>query len=823
MPLMRPFVLAWIATLTAAGLTGMPASAGLLGNVTSIAAGSVHTCAATASGSVKCWGNNGNGQLGSPDPLSLFAMDVPGLGGVVQVAVGEIHSCALTGTGAVKCWGGNWLGGQLGNGTSVPFGTPADVVNLGGSVTAIASGAFHTCALMATGGVKCWGLNSVGQLGDGTTTARNAPVDAAEVTSVAAITAGGSHTCALLTDGTVKCWGNDTHQIGDPLSGARLVPTSVVGLDGAATSVSTSGLHTCAVVSSGAVKCWGAWQAVVAPYPSLPPDSPITPPTDTSITRGAAKVAAGGLFTCVLMSSGGVRCWGVNGAGQLGDGTLVGRLDPQYVSGLTEGVHAISAGGAHACALTNDGNAWCWGANSAGQVGSNQIAAAQTVPARVVSYAMQTITFPAIPDHLLGDPPFQVTATASSGLPVTLSSATPNTCAVSGSTVTLLAPGTCSLMADQYGNDEYRFAAPMLQSFQIRTLYPLTVAVIGNGSGTVTSQPAGIACPPACNATFLSGSVITLNAAAAQGSVFGGWKGTCSGTGSCTVTLNGPTPITATFTDPSIVVPAGPARLSNLSTRMKVLTGEDVMIAGFVIGGTQSKRVVVNVAGPSLANFGVQGPLLNPVLTLIRSSDNAVIATNDNWQAQADPNDVAAIQASGFQPNHGLEPALIATLAPGPYTAIVQGFGGTAGVGLIGVFEVDHPEIPFINISTRGKVQVGDDVMITGFIVEGDSPKTVVINVAGPTLSSHGVANPLANPILYLVRSVDGVLIKVNDDWQTQATQGDAAAILTSGFVPNHPLEPAIIATLPPGAYTAVVAGVNGGTGVAVVGVFTVP
>jgi hypothetical protein len=261
-------------------------------------------------------------------------------------------------------------------------------------------------------------------------------------------------------------------------------------------------------------------------------------------------------------------------------------------------------------------------------------------------------------------------------------------------------------------------------------------------------------------------------------------------------------------------------RLGNLSTRMQVLTGNNVMIAGFIIGGTVSKTVVVNVAGPSLANFGVTGALANPTLTLVRSSDNAILGTNDNWQAQTNPADVSAITATGFQPNHPLEPALIATLPPGANTAIVQGSANGMGVGLIGVFEVDHPEVPLINISTRGQVLTGNDVMIAGFIVSGTTPQTVVVNVAGPYLANFGIGNPLQNPTLTLVRSSDNAVLATNDDWQSAP---NAAQILASGFAPNNPLEPAILATLPPGAYTAIVSGSNGGTGVGLVGVFTVP
>jgi hypothetical protein len=269
-------------------------------------------------------------------------------------------------------------------------------------------------------------------------------------------------------------------------------------------------------------------------------------------------------------------------------------------------------------------------------------------------------------------------------------------------------------------------------------------------------------------------------------------------------------------------VDGNPNRLFNISTRGQVLTGNDVMIAGFIISGTTPKTVVVNVAGPSLANFGITNGLANPTLTLVRSSDQAVLGTNDDWQSQGAAN-VTTIQVSGFQPNHAQEPAIVATLAPGAYTAIVSGVGNTTGVGLVGVFEMDRPDAAISNISTRGKVLTGNDVMIAGFIINGTTSKTVVVNVAGPSLVPFGIANALLNPTLTLVRSSDQFVLGTNDNWQTQTNPGDVAAIQATGFQPNNSAEPALIATLPPGAYTAIVSGVGGSTGVGLVGVFAAP
>lgn len=259
--------------------------------------------------------------------------------------------------------------------------------------------------------------------------------------------------------------------------------------------------------------------------------------------------------------------------------------------------------------------------------------------------------------------------------------------------------------------------------------------------------------------------------------------------------------------------PATPARLANLSTRGRVRTGDDVMIGGFIIGGSVAKTVVVRARGPSLSASGITNPLANPTLQLVRSSDQATIAVNDNWGSASN---AGALSASGFAPSHSSEAAILVSLPPGAYTAIVAGANGGTGVGLIEVFEVDRPEAPLVNIATRGQVLTGNDVMIGGFVVQGSGPQTVVVRVRGPSLAAYGISNPLANPVLQLFAGQ--TQIASNDDWQATA---NAAQILASGFAPSNPRESAIMVTLNPGAYTAIVTGAGGGTGIGIVEVFS--
>jgi alpha-tubulin suppressor-like RCC1 family protein len=360
-----------------------------------IAAGGYHTCALTEVGGVKCWGGNSYGQLGDGSVIERNTpADVVGLaGGVKAITTGGPFTCALTTAGGVKCWGRNYAG-QLGDGTDNPSNIPVDVVGLTGGIKAIEAGGHHACALSEAGSVKCWGSNGSGQVGDGTTVNRSTPIDVVGLPrGVQAIATGLHHTCALNEGGGVKCWGgNSFGQLGDSTSALRNTPVDVVGLTSGVKAIAAGGFHTCVLTEAGGVKCWGDNKQGqlgnrLRTISTVPLNVAALMNGVTAIAAGVGSVRSLELFvgahSCALTTVGGVKCWGNNDYGQLGEGRTVDRDTPADVVGMTSGVTEIAAGAHHSCALTTTGHVKCWGDNSQGQLG-NGTTINSTIPVDVI-------------------------------------------------------------------------------------------------------------------------------------------------------------------------------------------------------------------------------------------------------------------------------------------------------------------------------------------------------------------------------------------------------------------------------------------------------
>lgn len=304
--------------------------------------GSPHTCALLNNGAVKCWGSNEYGQLGSTTSSGTTAanntpLDVQNLSsGVLAINAGYAHTCALGDNGSIKCWGQNNYG-QLGSpDNSSANNIPVDVPAFNSGVVALASGMWHTCALLDTGAVKCWGGNLYGQLGSttnsGTNSANSNPLDVQTLDSdVVAITSGAFHTCALLNNGTVKCWGDNQYgQLGATLNSGTALPNNspldVQNLSSGVVAISGGTYHTCALMHTGAVKCWGRnYYGELGSSVNNGTNIPNHTPQDVqTLNADVVAINTGGNNTCALMNTGSIKCWGLNRHGQLGSTTNSG-------------------------------------------------------------------------------------------------------------------------------------------------------------------------------------------------------------------------------------------------------------------------------------------------------------------------------------------------------------------------------------------------------------------------------------------------------------------------------------------------------------------
>lgn len=327
----------------------------------------------------------------------------------------------------------------------------------------------------------------------------------------------------------------------------------------------------------------------------------------------------------------------------------------------------------------------------------------------------------------------------------------------------------------------------------------VTVTIANVNSYAVTAGSGGYSVPAPGNGnyivTFSGGSVPTSqkNATVANGQNL---------KVDYVVTGSAPTPTPTPTPTPG----ASPPKLANISTRAIVGTGANVLIGGFIITGTQSKQVIVRGIGPSLS---LPGKLADPVLEL-HDSSGTLIGFNDNW-GQA--SNAGAISTTGVAPTNPSESAILMNLAPGSYTVVLSGANQGSGAGVVEVYDLDTPaDAKLANISTRASVQSGDNVLIGGIIVVGQSPADVIVRAIGPSLPVSGA---LADPTLEL-RDASGALVGSNDDWRS--TQ--QAAILNTGVAPTRDAESAIVTSFSPGIYTAIVRGANGTAGVAVVEVY---
>ncbi len=284
-----------------------------------------------------------------------------------SISAGAYHTCAVLGNGAVKCWGRNDVG-QLGNRSNVSRSYPVQVAGLTAGVIGISAGRTHTCAVTISGAAKCWGDNQSGQLGNGSNIDSNRPVAVRGLNNgVASISAGSDHTCAVLIAGGVKCWGAGGYgRLGDGSNASSNVPLNVVDLGTQVKSIAAGGFHTCALLVDGVVKCWG-WSVngQLGNGSTFDVDGPVT----VIDLDEAVAISTGSLHTCALTTAGELKCWGSNGQKQLGRSRIQQSASPLVVSGLGDDITTISSSGSSSCAMSSAGIAKCWGWNQFGGLG----------------------------------------------------------------------------------------------------------------------------------------------------------------------------------------------------------------------------------------------------------------------------------------------------------------------------------------------------------------------------------------------------------------------------------------------------------------------
>jgi len=338
----------------------------------SVAAGWRHTCGVKTDGSLHCWGRNTADQLGDGTTVDRRAptREASGAAHWASVSAGWRHSCGVKTDGSLHCWGRN-VSGKLGDGTTTNRATPSPETSGATDWVWVGAGERHTCGLKEDGSIHCWGWNSDGQLGDGTTTDHRTPTrEASGATDWRAAAAGGEHSCGVKVDGSLLCWGrNHAGQLGDATTTTRRTPTDEASGASDWVTVATGERHTCGVKIDGSLLCWGSnyYRQVGAPTST----SPSEPTQEASGATNWATVSAGEAHTCGVTADGAVLCWGRNWIGELGIGTASSALHfmPTPLANGASDWREVSTGDRHTCGVTTDGALYCWGRNVDRQLG----------------------------------------------------------------------------------------------------------------------------------------------------------------------------------------------------------------------------------------------------------------------------------------------------------------------------------------------------------------------------------------------------------------------------------------------------------------------
>lgn len=480
-----------------------------LTNVIEVAGGGWHSLALKNNGTVWAWGRNGSGQLGDGSTADCSSpLQVPGLTNVVSVSAGSYHSFALQSDGTLRAWGGNWSG-QLGDGTTTDRHAPVRITSLP-NVSSIAAGVNHSVAVKTNGTVWAWGYNWYGQLGNGNTNDRHAPVQVPGLSGFMAVSAGSSHSLAVALDGTSWAWGDNTSgQLGDGTTTGRLTPVQVFGLS-QVVSIAAGESYSAAVRADGTLLEWGSGQKRPDEIPEV---------------NDAVAVTSRTTHNLAVKTDGTIRAWGSNQYGQLGNGTSFA-TPRQSLINLKSDICSASFDAAAYTVSEDSGAVRIRVTRSAGCSG--------TV---TVDYGTQGLTASGGEDY-----------TETIGTIVFLDNETEKEFTVAVNEDTLPEPDETFELMLQNPTGQMILGADYATVNILDNDGTLTIAVDGDGSGTVTSSPAGISCGSDCTEVMAGGTSVQLTATPAPGSALASWSGAgCIGSGTCGFVISGDVYVTATF------------------------------------------------------------------------------------------------------------------------------------------------------------------------------------------------------------------------------------------------------------------------------------